>query len=46
MDTRLSMNSLEAISIRKWSPPFLTQVSVSWTESANGNGKDGEEQVR
>ena len=28
-DTRLSMNSREAISTRKWEPPFLTQVSVN-----------------
>ena len=28
-DTRLSINSREAISARKWDPPFLTQVSVS-----------------
>lgn len=28
-ETRLSMNSREAISVRKWDPPFLTQVSVS-----------------
>lgn len=28
-DTRLSINSLEAISVRKWDPPFFTQVSVS-----------------
>jgi hypothetical protein len=24
------MNSLEAISVRKWEPPFLTHVSVSF----------------
>src|SRR3569833_568497 len=30
IDVRLSMNSREAISARKWDPPFLTQVSVSW----------------
>jgi hypothetical protein len=29
-ETRLSMNSRDAISVRKWAPPFLTQVSVSW----------------
>lgn len=28
-DTRLSMNSREAISVKKCEPPFLTQVSVS-----------------
>jgi hypothetical protein len=29
-DTRLSINSLEAISVRKCDPPFFTQVSVSF----------------
>lgn len=29
IETRLSMNSREAISVRKCAPPFLTQVSVS-----------------
>lgn len=28
----LSRNSREAISWMKWAPPFLTHVSVSWTE--------------
>lgn len=26
----MSINSRDAISFRKWSPPFLTQVSVSY----------------
>ena len=29
-ETMLSINSREAISFRKWSPPFFTQVSVSY----------------
>lgn len=29
-ETKLSINSLEAISARKCWPPFLTHVSVSW----------------
>ena len=32
METRLSMNSLEAISAKKCEPPFFTHVSVSYTE--------------
>jgi hypothetical protein len=31
------MNSREAISTRKWEPPFLTQVSVSFTHLISGN---------
>ncbi|KAB5566523.1 hypothetical protein GE09DRAFT_737619 [Coniochaeta sp. 2T2.1] len=37
-DVRLSMNSREAISVRKWEPPFLTQVSVSCTSSQYNGG--------
>jgi hypothetical protein len=33
-DVRLSMNSLEATSAKKWDPPFLKQVSVSCAGSA------------
>jgi hypothetical protein len=31
-ETKLSINSREAISTRKWEPPFFTQVSVSYTQ--------------
>lgn len=40
-ETRLSINSLEAISARKCWPPFLTQVSVSFMASQHRIASQG-----
>ncbi len=34
IETKLSMNSLEETSTRKWSPPFLMQVSVNFSRAS------------
>ena len=33
-ETKLSINSRDAISVKKWAPPFFTHVSVSYFMSA------------